>query len=177
MGWGLAVLEVPVTKLWAGLNDELRHVGITDVDHVEILSGSPCLDQRVVMMHLPLPLLSDRWWVVQNQFNPRLTEISAGRAYELSWSEVSDVSLDQLTQEARALAEDAEKVQFSRGGWLIAAISETHSLALFHSWNDPGGKLPSAFSYLATMGIQKTFQVMASYAAQPSLPCSQQLKL
>ena len=61
--WGVAVLDVPIGKLWAGLNDETRHPGYTPVTYSELLTGKQCESGRSVLQFLPVPVVSDRWWI------------------------------------------------------------------------------------------------------------------
>ena len=53
-GWGVAVFPLPIQQLWSGINDELKHTGLTPVSHTEILVGKPCAASRIILMILPI---------------------------------------------------------------------------------------------------------------------------
>lgn len=164
-GWGVAIFDVPIDRLWGGVNDELNHVGLTPVDHTEIIKGAPCSDQRKVMMSLPVPILSDRWWIVQSSTNPQLIQQSNGAVRELSWNHVPDAAAETLSPAGKARITDAVNVSFSRGAWLLIALDENHTLGEYYTWADPGGNIPAGpASTFAAGGIEQTFNAMQDYA-------------
>ncbi len=172
LGWGVAVLPVEIGRLWAGLNDELHHAELLGMRHIEIVRGQPCADRRQVMMVLPLPIVSDRWWVVENRYNTALSEQTGGRVRELVWTGLSDPASAPLSQAARAMTADAVAVTLNHGAWLLAALDGGHTLGEYFSWSDPGGELPAGpASAFATAAIADTMQKMADYAAAGSGSC------
>ena len=62
--YGVAVLEVPIARMWSAVNDEASKVEWTRLGYLEIISGENCKQGRTVLQYLPLSLVSDRWWVV-----------------------------------------------------------------------------------------------------------------
>lgn len=165
IGWGVAVMETSIEQLWAGLNDELRHTELLGLGHIEIVQGSPCADKRHVMMLLPLPIVSDRWWVIENRYNTPLAEQTGGRVRELSWTGLSDPSAAALSAEAKEKVAGAVPVTFNHGGWLLIALDDKHTLGEYFTWSDPGGELPAGpASAFAGAIIAKTMQAMTDYA-------------
>ena len=61
--WAVGIIDVGIDDLWAALNDETHHVGITPLSYAAVLRGSPCADDRYAMMVLPVPVLDDRWLI------------------------------------------------------------------------------------------------------------------
>lgn len=170
--WAVGIMDVNVKRLWAGLNDELNHTGLTPVTHCEIASGSLCADKRHVLMYLPVPLFSDRWWIVENSFNPQLTAASGGTIYELKWKHIPNPETHPMSDKAKELAEDAVTVAFSIGSWLIIALDDDHTLCEYNVWTDPGGNVPAGpATRLATGGLDQTFQAMLDYAKRDQLQC------
>lgn len=172
LGYGVGVLDVGVEALWAALNDETRHGDLTQLDHVELVSGQPCKDGRKVLMVLPLPLITDRFWVNTNRYTTALASASAGQVRELTWQSVGDPASEPLSTVGKAKVEGLVPIGFNRGSWFLVALDDTHTLAEFTSWVDPGGSLPTgAASMFATSGIEDTFAAMETYAKRGVLPC------
>ena len=58
---GVAILDAPIGRLWAAVNDEESKVQWTKLGYLELVSGENCKDGRVVLQYLPVTLVSDRW--------------------------------------------------------------------------------------------------------------------
>jgi hypothetical protein len=165
LGWGVGVFDVSIDALWRALNDELHHEGLTPLSRVELVAGSPCADGRKVLMVLPLPLISDRYWVNQNRYATALASKTGGQLRELVWDSVADPSAEPLSTEARAAVDGLVEIGFNKGSWFLVALDDGHTLAEYHSWVDPGGSVPAgAASAFATSGIVDTFDAMGRYA-------------
>ena len=172
LGWGVGVFDVPIDTLWAALNDELRQGELLGLGHVELTAGAPCADRRHVMMLLPLPVVSDRWWVVENRYATRLAAESGNTMRELSWTEVADPAAERLSPAARAAVADAVPVASNHGAWLLISLDATHTLAEYHARSDPGGELPAgAAAAFATSTIASTFEKIHRYAQTTPSSC------
>ncbi|MBM76663.1 MAG: hypothetical protein CMK59_14750 [Proteobacteria bacterium] len=166
VGWGVAVFEVPINELWRGINHELHHTGLTPVSHTEIIKGTPCSDGRWVLMEMPIPLITDRWWITEQLTAPNLFLSSQGVVRELSWKEVKEKTPLNPSQKERYA--DMIQVPSTRGAWLLISLDNTHTLAEYHSKVDPGGYLPvGPSSNLAVFGLEQTFTAMEQYAQNP----------
>ena len=162
IGWGVGVIPVNIRHLFSSINEEEKHVSLTAVSHTEIVEGSPCADGRKVLMVLPLPVISDRWWITNQYTNLQIRQQSNGRVAELVWKEVTDWT---MTGGRKEKLQDAVQVKFTRGSWLLIALDENHTLAEYHSWVDPGGFIPAGpASSFATGSIADTFRQMEHYA-------------
>ncbi len=172
LGYGVGVLDVGIDDLWAGINDETRHGDILPLSHTEIVHGSECQSGRRVLMVLPLPVVSDRWWINENTYNPAITQASGGTLRELSWSSLDDPASHAMSTGAKAAVDGLVPVEYNRGAWFLIALDDSHTLAEYHSWVDPGGSIPAyGASMFATSGIEDTFNAMADYAKKGDLPC------
>jgi hypothetical protein len=165
IGWGLGVFELPIEQLWAGINDEVNHSGLTPVDFTEIVSGKPCEAGRHVLMVMPVPVLSDRWWIVESQPGTALNDATSGQVKELTWHHVDNPESHAMSDAARKAADGGVIVDLSIGAWLLIALDETHTLAEYHTWANPGGNVPAGpASTFAAGGIDQTFKAMDKYA-------------
>ena len=162
IGWGVAVVRIPIRHFFASINEEERHTDLTAVSFAKVVEGNACSDGRAVLMKLPLPILSDRWWITHQYTNPKLREVSSGAAAELVWKEISDwTPTDVHKEELRGLVQ----IPFTRGSWFMLALDEEHTLAEYHSWVDPGGNIPAGpASRFATGSIEDTFIQMEEFA-------------
>ena len=80
----------------------------------------------------------------------------------MAWREILQ---PVLNQDDMLRVADMVQVSFTRGSWFLMALDEEHTLAEYHSWVDPGGRIPvGPASQFATGGIEKTFMQMESYA-------------
>lgn len=165
VGYGLTVLDVGIDALWAGINSETAHLGLLPMSHVEIVSGTPCADGREVLMVLPLPVVTDRFWINRNSYNGALSRASGGQMRELAWSSVADPANRAMSAAGRSATDGLVPIGFNRGAWLLVSLDATHTLVEYHSWVDPGGSVPAgAASMFATSGIEDTFDAMERYA-------------
>lgn len=172
VGYGLGVLDVGIDALWAGLNDETKHTGLSPISFVEVVEGKVCADKRHVLMVLPLPMISDRFWVNENAYNAAIAAASSGAVRELAWNSLSDPASHAMSADAKAAVSGLTPVSFNRGAWLLIALDDTHTLAEYHSWVDPGGYVPaSGASMFATSGISDTFEAMETFAKKGALQC------
>ena len=172
IGWGIAVIDVPIDRMWTALNEELHHKELLGLSHVEVVRGRACENRRQVLMVLPLPVVSDRWWVVENRYNTGLAASSGGRVRELTWSRVAVANEEVLSASARAAVAGSVEVTFNLGAWLLAELSPTQTLAEYHSWSDPGGSLPPGpASRFASRTIDATIERLALYAQQQPQRC------
>jgi hypothetical protein len=171
-GWGVAVLPVGVGQLWSGLADERSHQSLLGLAHVELIRGEPCAVQRHVMMVMPLPIISDRWWIVENRYNTALADQTGGQVRELIWTGITDPEAEPISEAGRAHIKDAVAVTFNHGAWLLIGLDEGHTLVEYFSWSDPGGDLPPGpASAFASTAIADTISAMGRYAAGGQSPC------
>jgi hypothetical protein len=170
-GWGVAVLNVPIGQLWAGLNDETRHPGYTATGFSVIVSGSACASGRQVFQFLPIPMVSDRWWVSTLRHNSALSRDSGGAVRELYFRGAVDPAL-VTSPAARKLMVDAEPIGSTRGGWFLVAIDAYTTYVEYHSITDPGAGVPTSLANkLAAKGVRDTIAAMERFAKEGRPVC------
>ena len=162
--YGAAVFDVPIGKLWSALNDDQAQVAYTDIGYSELLSGEPCSSGRQVFEFLPLPVVTDRWWITNIRLNTGLMRASEGRVREFAWQSSDDYSVLRST-EGRSMADKGMPVTFNRGGWFLVDLDGERTLAEYFVWTDPGGSIPASSATLfAGSSIRKAFDDMERLA-------------
>lgn len=170
--YGFAVVDVPIGRLWAGLNDETRHPGYTPVTYSELLSGRICGAGRRVLQFLPVPMLDDRWWIGILTPNRELMSASGGAVRELAWKSSVDPS-EVTSASGRSMIAQGVPIGYSRGAWFLVALDEQDTWLEYFLSSDPGEGVPSSMrSMFATRGVRESFSAMTRYAkeAKPSCP-------
>lgn len=161
--WGVAVLDVPIDRLWAAINDDPSKPTYTPLEYVEILKGRACQAPRRVFQFVPVPLLSDRWWVIDVGYNEPLAAASQGRVREQHWA--TDGNFDTPTATSQAWADKGIHVGFTRGSWVLIDLDGASTLVEYYTWADPGGSLPAGIANsFADNGISDTLTNMARLA-------------
>jgi hypothetical protein len=164
--WALLVVDVPIERMWAAINDETWHKDYTDLRHVEVLSGSACQSGRSVLQVLDVnvPGVQDRWWIVVRTSNKELGRVSEGWVRELVWESRNDAAA--ITSSAgQASIADATPITFTRGAWYLTKVDEGHTLVEYYAWVDPGGSLPAgAMTMFAGKSMRGAIDQMAAIA-------------
>ncbi|MEC7983989.1 MAG: hypothetical protein VX278_02425 [Myxococcota bacterium] len=172
IGWGVAVLKAPIDDFWAGINDGEAHVGKTPIQFAKVISGEPCMDQREMLMILPIPIVSDRWWIIRSSTNPSLKLESKGRMREMSWSNVSNAEKRPLPEDLKERVEDKTVVDFTKGAWLVLQLDEEYILGEYHTWAIESNQLPFSVSKsIVRSSITKTIRAMESHTRTQPLRC------
>lgn len=171
--FGVAVVDVPIERMWAAVNDESLHPEYTNLDYAELVQGAPCESGRHVFHYkaVNMPMVSDRWWVTIREMNTALSGASNGRVRELSWRGAPDGS-EVTSATAKAYMAKGIMVTYTRGSWLLTRVNERQTLVEYSSWVDPGGKMaPSLISMFATRTMIKTIDDMTRVSRDPRLKC------
>jgi hypothetical protein len=162
--WGVAVVDQGIGSLWSALNDDAGRVAHTRLSASELVAGSACADRRAVLQFLPVPLISDRWWISHLQVNRRLMEASGGGVRELSWRSSVDPA-EVRSASGQALIAEGTPLAFTKGGWLLVALDPGHTLVEYYVWTDPGGRVPAGVaSSFAAGGITETIAGLGAQA-------------
>ena len=171
-GWGVAVFPLGIEQIWAGVNDEFANSDYSPVSYTAIVAGQRCQEKRTVTMVLPLPIISDRWWMIDLTTNAKLETQTNGQVQELSWKEVSHPEQYTLDAKTATLTKGQVYVDFSRGAWFLVALDENHTLGEYYSWADPGGYIPDGATAFAASSIVDTFKGMHAFTVEaPNLQC------
>ncbi len=170
LGWGVAVADVSIQRLAAALADDAQKPSFSALRHAQVLSGTPCATHRRVFQYLPMSIVSDRWWVVDQTVNEPLHAASGGRVRETIWESVAGPL--ELPEPVAAMSLIGVRVAFTRGSWFLVALGPTQTLVEYHAWSDPGGNVPaSVASRFAASGIPDAIEGMVRLAqATPNCP-------
>ena len=142
-GYAIGVFDVPIGRLWRGVCDEDHHAGALKVDRSEIVEGAARADGRTLFQYLDVPIVSDRWWLVQLSFNERLYGVSQSRAWELSWVDRQGDGALKNRLGPRYTGKGVG-VAWTKGAWLLIDLGNGRTFIEYHTWSDPGGRYPSA---------------------------------
>jgi len=169
--WGATVADLPIGKLWAGLNDETRHPGYTAVSYSELLSGRRCEGGRAVLQYLPVPMVADRWWIGHLRNNGSLDRETGGSVRELVWQ--SSVDPAEITSASgRKIIEGAVPIVSSKGAWLLVAIDPYSTWIEYYAKTDPGGGMPSSLrSSLASKAVRENFSAVLRFTKEGNPVC------
>jgi hypothetical protein len=170
--YGIAVVPVSIGHFWAALNDETRHPGYTAVDYSELVSGSVCKSGRQVLQYLPVPMLSDRWWVGTLTMNSKLQSQSGGAVRELAFSSSVDPALVSSSSGQKMIA-NASPIGFSKGSWFLVAVDERHTYVEYFLHTDPGGRIPGGMaSMFATKGVRQNIEAIVRFSKEAKPSCA-----
>lgn len=170
--YGVAVVDVGIGRFWAALNDETRHPGYTATAYSELISGRVCQSGRRVLQYLPVPMLSDRWWIGIITTNSKLMSQSGGSVREASFASSTDPT--EVTSEAgQKMIANGTPLGFSKGGWFMVAVDDRHTYVEYYLHTDPGGRIPGGMaSMFATKGVRQNIEAMTRYAKEAKSSCA-----
>lgn len=140
---GVGIFPVPIGQLWAAVNDESSKVENTRLGFLEILEGKDCESGRRVFQYLPVSLVSDRWWVVEQTVNGPLMGQTDNRVREVQWK---SVETSVVTPSAQKWMDKGISVAYTHGSWLLIDLDGTHTLVEYYTWTDPGGSIPAGLA-------------------------------
>lgn len=169
--WGVAVVNAPIDRLWAAINDDHGGLAYNKLDSSEVVSGTRCASGRGVLQFLPVPWISDRWWITYITENTALREATSGRVRENTWSSNNDTAV-LTTPTAQATIEDGIPIEFTKGAWFLADIDGSSTLVEYYVWTDPGGSVPAGLaSSFAAGGIKDTIEAVTRFANEGQPAC------
>jgi len=153
-GWVVGILDQGVERVWMALNSEDHAAGRYGLSISTVLQGDARRSGRLVFQLMPLPIVTDRWWMVREQMNGRLYTESGGRLWELASTDATDPEHLRGTSWA-SVAADAQPVAWTRSAWLLLPLQDGRTLGEFYSWTDPGGALPAGLASRFAAGTLK----------------------
>jgi hypothetical protein len=161
--WGVGVFDVPIGRFWAAVNDDQSKVEVTQLDYAEILQGKLCDAPRRVFQFLPVPLMTDRWWIIDVRYNDALFAATQGRIREQTWSTNGDWTVPTST--AKAWADQGMHINSTVGSWVLVDLDGKHTLVEYYTWADAGGSIPASIaSSFAASGVDNTLTTLADLA-------------
>ena len=170
-GYAIGVFDVPIGRIWRGVCDEDHHAGALKVDRSEVVEGAARADDRTLFQYLDVPIVSDRWWLVQLSFNEHLYTASQSRAWELSWVDrQGDTAL--RTRLGPRYTGKGVGVAWTKGAWLLIDLGNGRTFIEYHTWSDPGGKVPvGPATRFATSEVRNNLKAMVSFSQGHASTC------
>lgn len=171
IGWGVGIFHVDIQTMWAALNNGEQHVGYTPVSFAKVIHGESCQNKRVTLMTLPIPILPDRWWVVQSDTNPELHQKTKGAVREMSWKDI-DNPQQFLTRDLNEKVKDMIQIPFAQGAWVLIDLGEGYTLGEYHTWAKAGGNVPSGLTEVFVQkSVRRTMNAMEAFSKQTQSLC------
>jgi hypothetical protein len=166
IAWGVAVVDQPIERFWAAVNDDRNKTSYTKLEHLELLEGSYCSAKRLVFQYLGVSMLTDRWWVVDQTHNTPLAQATGGAVREVSWKSRTGYG-EQLPPSAKEWADQGLELPFTEGAWTLVDLGDGRTLVQYYAWSDPGGNIPARMaSSFAEGGISDTIASMNRLATK-----------
>jgi hypothetical protein len=163
-GYGVAVFDIPIEQMWKAITDEDHHANKMAVTMSETVVGTPRTHDHTIFQFLPVPMVSDRWWVVNIRYTGSLYTQSGGKLWEVTWR---DRNKDQSVVGQLNLAQfnDAMPVAWTKGAWLLMKLDDGRTLIEYHTWSDPGGSVPVGLATRFAAGeVAQNLKNMAKFA-------------
>lgn len=158
--WGVAIFDAPVDAVWRALTDLEHFARWMPVDFSAALA-TPRRDGAIVFQYLSLPMVTDRYWCVEQDHNARLYTHTSGKVWELSWAEPQN---DAACASLPEISGDGMPVRWSRGSWLLVDLGD-RTLVEYATWSHPGGQLPAAqLARFAASRVPDTLDSLAAMA-------------
>lgn len=162
--YGVGIVDVPIGRFFSAINDEKNKPDYTTLEHIVLLDGDYCGAERIVFQVLPVPIVSDRWWITRQSINTALQQKSSGRVREMSWRP-EPAGKQHMTPLTLALASKGVEVTMTHGGWFLIDLGEGQTLVEFWSWSDPGSGVPAGMAAsFAARSIEDTLGTMTELA-------------
>jgi len=103
----------------------------------EVLGGTPRGVSRSVFQYYQQWGIG-RWWVSRVRINTELYANSDGRMWELTWEEEKD-GVDPSVPPISLVSSKIDRLDASRGAWLLVPLAGSCTLVEHFSWTEPGG--------------------------------------
>lgn len=166
-GYGVFVAPLPIERLWAAVNDDRGKVKWTKLSYAEVYQGRYCANPRRVFQFLPVPLVTDRWWVLDISENRGIRDVSKGKVLEAIFKSVKEEQLP--TASMREWSQRGMPVEFVEGAWYLHSLGENSTLIEYYTWSDPGGSVPVRLaSSFSANSIEDAILAMVSLAKEGS---------
>lgn len=164
--YGVRVYDLPIGTVWKAISDEPHHVGFLPLKESKVVRGKARANHRILYQYTDLPVVSDRWWLTEIEYNGALYQETQGEAWEMAWEDrTQDQSLRATLDPA--LFEDGMPVAWTRGAWLLVKLEDNRTLVEYHLWSDPGGSVPIDFVNRMGPGqVKKTLDAIGRVAKE-----------
>jgi hypothetical protein len=172
-GYALAVFDIPIAHIWRGIVDEDHHAEHLMVDVSKTVEGTPRQDQHTLFQYLDVPIFSDRWWVVKQDFNEALYASSQGRAWEVAWTDRQKDAAFIASMDP-ALIEHGIPIRWAKGAWFLVDLGGGRTFVEYHTWTHPGGKVPvGPATRFAAGEVRDNLEAMVNFSLTHALTCGE----
>jgi hypothetical protein len=163
-GYAVAVFDIPIETYWKAITDEDHHAGKTPVSVSFTVDGSPRTNDHTIFQYLDIPILTDRWWMVNILYNGELYTSSSGTAWELVWADRNGDTALRAKLDPKVI-EDGMPVAWTKGAWMLVDLGDGRTLVEYHTWSDPGGYVPvGPATRFAAGEVADNLEQMAAFA-------------
>jgi len=170
-GYALGIFDIPIELLWRGVSDEDHHAEFMAADVSKTVDGVARRDGHTLLQYMKMPIISDRWWVVQMTFNSSLYQSSNGKVWEVAWKDRQGdsnliASLDQT------LIGEGVPIRWAKGSWLLIDLGGGKTFVMYHTWSDPGGRIPVALGTRIAAGqVKNNLIEMTNFSKNHARTC------
>ncbi|MBW1877733.1 MAG: hypothetical protein JRI25_01465 [Deltaproteobacteria bacterium] len=165
-GWGVMIYDFPVEVVWMAVNDEPAMAEWLPVSISSVIGGIPGAHGHILFEYMPIPVFTNRWWIVDVSHNADLYRASGGKVWEQSWVDATDPNRLAGTPYAE-YRDIGMPVDWSLGSWMLVQLSDNRTLGEFFTWTDPGGRLPPGpTSRFASGAIKDTMRAVEALAKE-----------
>lgn len=162
-GWGVKVFDLPIHAVWKAITDLDQMYRFMPVK-TSVALRNKRRNGMIAFQLLELPIVSDRWWCVEQIHNSQLYQSTAGQVWEMFFTDRHKAT-DCAPERLPAVAKDGMPVAWTRGGWLLVRLDDGRTLGEYHTWTDPGGALPASHaSRVAGRKVVDAFRGIAEMA-------------
>lgn len=170
-GVGIRVYDHPIVEVWRAVTDTAHLTPHTAIEESVNIGGTVRQHGRFTYQRLPLPLVNDRWWLIETQYNAAIFTETNGQVWETAWHDrTSDKAL--LGRVSPALQQAGIPVAFAHGSWLLVDIGGK-TWAQNYVWTDPGGALPkAATNHFAIGAVGKVLDTIERFMQEHLPTCS-----
>jgi len=157
--WGV---DVDIEHLWMAVNGVEEQDDYFDgVDVSTVIRGDKRGTSRLLFQLAPIPLASDRWWVVEQHHNRKMYEASSGGLWEQSSKSVENPT---LPDHVVAASERGIPIAWAESAWLLIPTDDGRTIIEYYTYNDPGGYIPTSLaSRFATGAVKRYLADLEAY--------------
>lgn len=136
---GVGVVHDGIAAVWLAITDDTPVDSVSGLTQVA-LAGAWASDKLLYQrLDLPWPFV-DRHWVLRSLTNRAL---AAAGVWERAWESAPEALASARARTDAAAFDAALDVPVNRGSWLLLALGDTDTLAIYQAQVQLGGSLPA----------------------------------
>jgi hypothetical protein len=176
-GYAMGVFDIPIDVLWRGVSDEDHHAEFMAADISKTVDGVARRDGHTLFQYMKMPIISDRWWVVRMNFNGALYKSTSGKVWEVVWNDrqKDQALIDSLDP---SMISEGIPIEWAKGSWLLVDLGAGKTFVMYHTWSDPGGRIPVGLgTRLAAGTVKNNLIEMTEFSKKHARTCPGQFFL